>query len=77
MMLQEILRHTASDLSRIANQDHPSSVELHFISNALGNLAEAIDDGKFDRARPRLGGAPSPGPSGYDAAVVTAEPTQP
>jgi len=66
-MIQEILQRAASDIQRLAEQDEPSKAELHLIANALSNLAEAVREGKFDRSRPRPGGAPGLGLGGFYA----------
>lgn len=67
MTIQKVLQCAASDLTRIANQDDPNTDELHLVANALSNLAEAIEEGKFGRPWPRPGGAPDLGLGGFYA----------
>ena len=48
MLLQKLLQGFASDIERIADRGEPSTTELHFVANALSNLADAVGDGKFE-----------------------------
>lgn len=70
MLLKELLHNFASEIERIASQDDMDSHELHFIANALGNLAEAVGSGKFEKAGLRSGGVPDLSPGGIDAEAV-------